>query len=183
MSDIDRDRDQHDQRELHRIDEHHPDEHQGEDQIEQRRQALPGQKAADRLQFAHARDRLPRRAGLEIGERQAEEMMEQPPPEFDVDPVGGVAQRIGAQKLQRSSRTGPASPCRRPAPPASTCPCGPAPCRPPAGRRSGSPARTAARTARRSARASAAAGSARSTARTSGSRSCWGRPPRRRAGG
>ena len=42
----------------------------------------------------------PAGAGLEIGERQAEEMMEQAPAELDVDPVGGVAQRIGAQELQ-----------------------------------------------------------------------------------
>ena len=27
-------------------------------------------------------------------------MMEQPPAQFDIDPVGGVAQRIGAQELQ-----------------------------------------------------------------------------------
>ena len=42
----------------------------------------------------------PAGAGLEIGERQAEEMMEQPPAELDVHPVGGVAERIGAQELQ-----------------------------------------------------------------------------------
>jgi len=32
---------------------------------------LAGQKAADRLEFAHARDRLACRPGLEIGERQS----------------------------------------------------------------------------------------------------------------
>ena len=98
--DIDRDRSEHDQSELHRIDEHHHEEDQREDEIEQRGQPLPGQKAADRLELAHASHRLPGRAGLEIGERQPEEMMEQAPAELDVHPVGGVAQRIGAQELQ-----------------------------------------------------------------------------------
>ena len=27
-------------------------------------------------------------------------MMEQPPAQFDIDPIGGVAQRIGAQELK-----------------------------------------------------------------------------------
>ena len=71
-----------------------------ENKIEQGGQALPGQKAADRLELAHASHRLPGRAGLEIGERQAEEMMEQAPAWLDIHPVGGVAQRIGAQELQ-----------------------------------------------------------------------------------
>ena len=60
----------------------------------------PVRKPSDRLQFAHARDGLARRARFEIGERQAEEMMEKPPPQLDVDAVGGVAQRIGAQELE-----------------------------------------------------------------------------------
>ena len=98
--DIDRNRSQDDQSELHRIDEHHHEEDQREDKIEQRGQALSGQKAADRLELAHASHRLPGRAGLEIGKRQAEEMMEQAPAQLDIHPVGGVAQRIGAQELQ-----------------------------------------------------------------------------------
>src|ERR1700733_11443369 len=77
--DIDRNRSEDDQGEFCRIDEHHHEKDQREDKIEQRGQALPGQKAADRLEFAHASHRLPGRAGLEIGERQAEEMMEQTP--------------------------------------------------------------------------------------------------------
>jgi hypothetical protein len=97
---IEGDRGEDDEREPARIDEHHPDEHEREHQIEQRGQTLAGQKAADRLQFAHARDCLPRGARLEIGERQSKKMMKQPPAEFDVDAVGGVAQSIGAQELE-----------------------------------------------------------------------------------
>ena len=65
-----------------------------------RGQPLPRQKAADRLELAHASHRLPGRAGLEIGERQPEEMMEQAPAQLDIHPVGGVAECIGAQELQ-----------------------------------------------------------------------------------
>jgi hypothetical protein len=39
-------------------------------------------------------------AGLEISERQAEQMMKQAPAQFDVDPVGGVVERVGPQELQ-----------------------------------------------------------------------------------
>ena len=49
----------------------------------------------------------PAGAGLEIGERQAEQMMEQPPAQFDIDAIGRVAQRIGAQELQDRTRTSP----------------------------------------------------------------------------
>ena len=42
--DINRDRDQHDQGELDRKDEHHPEEDEGEDEVEQRGQALAGEK-------------------------------------------------------------------------------------------------------------------------------------------
>jgi len=54
-------------------------------------QALPGQKAADCLELAHAGHRLPGRPGFKIGERQPKEMMEQSPAQFDIDPVRGVA--------------------------------------------------------------------------------------------
>ena len=73
MIDVDRDRGEHDQRQLRRIEEHHREEDHGEDEIEQRGQALPGQEAADRLQFAHPRHRLSGGARLEIGERQPEQ--------------------------------------------------------------------------------------------------------------
>ena len=59
--DVERDGAEHDQRQLRRIDEHHDEEDEREDEIEQRGQALAGQEAADRLEFAHARHRLARR--------------------------------------------------------------------------------------------------------------------------
>ena len=74
---IDRDRQQHDERQHRRIDEHHHEEDDGEDQIEERGDALPREERPDRLQFAHARHGLAGGAGLEIGERQAEEVREQ----------------------------------------------------------------------------------------------------------
>ncbi len=98
--DVDRNRSQDDQSEFHRVDEHHQEKDQREDKIEQRGQPLPGEKAADRFELAHAGHRLPGRARLKIGERQAEEMMEKAPAQLDVHPVGGVAQRISAKELQ-----------------------------------------------------------------------------------
>ncbi len=98
--DIDRDRGDDDEGKLGGIEKHHAEEDQREDEVEQRGQALPGQEASDRLQLPHARDRLSGRASLEIGEREVEEMMEEPAPELDVHPVGGVTERVAAKELQ-----------------------------------------------------------------------------------
>ena len=98
---VERDRGEHDQGQRPRIGEEHADEHEGEDEVDGREQGLAGEKAADRLELHHPRDRLPGRPGLEIGDRQAQKMGEQPLAELDIDPVGGVGERIGAQILQR----------------------------------------------------------------------------------
>ena len=103
---IDRDRGEDDQRQHRRIDEHHREEDDGEDEIEQRGQSLSGEEGADGLELAHARHRLAGRARLEIGERQAEEVGEEAGAELDVDAVGGVVQRIGAQELQQRLEDG-----------------------------------------------------------------------------
>ena len=84
-----------------RVGEQHGDEHEGEHEVDRREQGLSGEEAADRLELPHSRDRLSGRPGLEIGDRKAQEMGEQPLPQFDVDPVGRVRERIGAQVLQR----------------------------------------------------------------------------------
>ena len=98
---VDRQADQHDQGEARRIGEHHREEDEGEDEVDRRKQPLPGQEGADGLQLPHPGDRLSGRARLEIADRQPQEMGEQPLAEFDVDAVGGVRQRVGAQVLQR----------------------------------------------------------------------------------
>ncbi len=98
---VERNPGEHDQGQRPRIGEQDADEHEGEHEVERREQSLSGEEAADRLQFPHPGDRLPGRPGLEIGNRQAEKMGEQALAELDVDPVGGVGQRIGAQILKR----------------------------------------------------------------------------------
>ena len=98
---IERNPGEHDQGQRPRIGEQHGDEHEGEYEVDRREQGLSGEEAADRLELAHPRDRLPGRPGLEIGDRQAQKMREQALAELDVDPVGGVGKRIGAQILKR----------------------------------------------------------------------------------
>ena len=97
---VDRQADEHDQRQARRIGEHHPDEDESEDEVDRRKQALPGQERADCLQLPHSGYGLPGRARLEIADRQPQEMGKQALTEFDVDAIGGVRQRIGAQVLQ-----------------------------------------------------------------------------------
>ena len=56
-----------------------------------------GQKVADVLELAHPRDRVADSPRLEIGDRQRQQMAEQPCAELDVDAVGGVGEQVGAQ--------------------------------------------------------------------------------------
>ena len=46
----------------------------------------------DVLEFARPRDRVAGPTGLEICDRQRDQMPEQPGAEFDVDPLGGVGE-------------------------------------------------------------------------------------------
>ena len=62
--------------------------------------ACPVRKSPDVLEFPHPRDRLARRARFEISDRQAQQMPEQPLPEFHIDAICRVRQRVGAQILQ-----------------------------------------------------------------------------------
>ncbi len=98
---VDRQADEDDQGEGRRIGEHHSEEDESEDEVDRRKQSLPGQEGADRLQLPHPGHGLSGRARLEIAHRQPQEMREQALTEFDVDAVGGVRQRICAQVLQR----------------------------------------------------------------------------------
>jgi ABC-type bacteriocin/lantibiotic exporter with double-glycine peptidase domain len=47
--------------------------------------------------LGHAGDRVADPPRLEIGDRQRQQVLEQPRPEFDIDPVGRVGKQIGAQ--------------------------------------------------------------------------------------
>ena len=75
-----------------RVDQHHGQEDDGEQQVEHQGQRRAGQEVADVLQLAHARHGIADAARLEIGERQRQQMAEQPRAEFDVDAVGGVGE-------------------------------------------------------------------------------------------
>ena len=63
-----------------------------------------GQEIADVLKLAHAGDRIADAPRLEIGDRQRQQMAEQPRPELDVDAVGRVGEQIGAQRCRGWSR-------------------------------------------------------------------------------
>ena len=56
---VKRDPGEHDQGQRPRIGDEHGDEHEGEYEIDRREQGLSGEEAADRLELAHPRDRLP----------------------------------------------------------------------------------------------------------------------------
>ena len=97
---VKRDRKQNDQAELPGIGQQHRDEHEGEEQIDGRKQPLAGEKGADGLKLPHARDRLARGAGLEIAHRQMKQVREQAAPKLDIDAVCRVRERVSAQILQ-----------------------------------------------------------------------------------
>ena len=126
---IDRDRRQHDQRQRRRKDEQDRDENDREKEINRRRQPLAGEEAADGLELAHARDRLTGRAGLEIAKRQPQQVIEQPAAELNIDPAGGMAERIGAQVLQRDVEQADRGEPDDDDDQGSTGLCAPAPCR------------------------------------------------------
>ena len=99
---IERQRDEHHQRQLDRVGEEDGKEHESEKEVDYRGKALSGEKAADRLELAHARDGLPSWAGLEVGEGQPKQMVEQPAAKLDVDAARRMAQRVRPEKLQQT---------------------------------------------------------------------------------
>ena len=88
------------QRQQRRIEEHHREEDEGEEQVDHQRQRRAREEVADVLELAHARHRIADAPGLEIGDRQRQQMAEQPGAELDVDAVGGVGEQIGAQDAE-----------------------------------------------------------------------------------
>jgi len=61
---------------------------------------LSGQKLTDVLELTHTGDGLPSGATFEIGQWQAQKVLEQPLPKFNVDTVGRMRKRVGTQILQ-----------------------------------------------------------------------------------
>ena len=98
--DVERERAEHDPGQQRRVEEHHRQEHEGEEQIDDERQRRAGEEIADVLQFADPRDRIADAPRLEIGHRQRQQMAKQARAELDVDAVGGVREQIGAQDAQ-----------------------------------------------------------------------------------
>ena len=147
--DIERKGAEHDPGQERRVVEHHRQEHEGEEQVDDQRQRRTGQELADVFQFAHPRHRIADAPRLEIGDRQRHQVAEQARTQFDIDAVGGVREEIGAQaaedRLEYSDRDQARSPARR----ASTRCGAPAPCRSRPGRTAARPARRAAGRTRR----------------------------------
>jgi len=52
------------------------------------------------FEFSHPRHGIAGAAGLEIGNRQRNQMLEQPGAEFHIDPVGGVREHIGSERAE-----------------------------------------------------------------------------------
>ena len=102
--DIDRQRADHDPGQHRRVEEHHRQEDEGEEQVDDQGQRRAGEEIADVLQLAHPRHRIADPPRLEVGHRQGQQVMEQAGAELDVDAVGGVGEQIGAQDGQRRSR-------------------------------------------------------------------------------
>jgi hypothetical protein len=93
---------QHDQRQRHAVEEHNAEEDDREDEVEHQRERVAGEEAADVLQLAHARHRVSRAAGLEVCQRQGQQVTKQLGAEFDVDAAGGVAEDVSAQRIQHA---------------------------------------------------------------------------------
>ena len=99
-ADIERERTEHDRSKQRRIDEHHRQKDEREEQVDYQRQRGAGEKVADILQLAHARDRIADPPRLEIGDRQRQQVAEQAGAQLDIDAVGRVREQIGAQDAQ-----------------------------------------------------------------------------------
>src|SRR6185312_13851853 len=99
-ADIERKAEQNERGQPHRIDQHHGDEDEGEQDIDHQGQRGTGDEGADILQFTDPRDGITDAPGLEIIEWQGEQMTKQPRPKLDIDTVGGIGENIGPQRAQ-----------------------------------------------------------------------------------
>jgi hypothetical protein len=102
QTDVQRQAGQHDEGERHAVGEHHRDEDHREQQVEDERERLAGEKAADVLQLAHTRHRVADAPRLEVGQRQGQQVTEQLGAEFDIDAAGGVGKDVAAQRVEHA---------------------------------------------------------------------------------
>src|SRR5579883_189050 len=99
-SDIERESPDHDPGEQRRVIEHHRQEHDREEEIDDERQRRAREEIPDVLELPHARHGIAGAACLEIGDGQGHEMTEEPRAELDIDAVGGVREDVSAERAQ-----------------------------------------------------------------------------------
>ena len=85
------------QGELPAVDHHDDDIQQGEDRIENGGERRTGEKGANLLEFADTAAHFTHRAAIEIGERQAQQVINDLGAERQIDAVGGVNEQKRAQ--------------------------------------------------------------------------------------
>ncbi len=96
--DVEREGAEHDEGQERRVIEHHRDEYEGEEQVDDEGERGAGEKLADVLKFAHPGHRIADTPGLEIGDRQRQQVAEQTGAELDVDAVGRMCKQVGPQR-------------------------------------------------------------------------------------
>jgi hypothetical protein len=95
--DVARDRGEHDPGQHRAVPVHDAQEDDGEDEVDHQGQGGAGQEVAHRFQLAHAGDAVARPAGLEVGQRQRQQVAEQAGAQRHVDAVGGVGEHVCPQ--------------------------------------------------------------------------------------
>ena len=93
---VQRQRDQHDQRQRRAVAEHHRDEDHREQHVQHQRERVAGEELSDVLELAHPRHRVADTPRLEVGQRQAQQVAKQPRAQLHVDAARGVAEDVGA---------------------------------------------------------------------------------------
>jgi hypothetical protein len=66
------------------------------EQIDHHRDRGAGQKLPNRFEFTHSRDRVSDTAGLEVCQRQRQQMSKELRPETDINAIGGVREQVRA---------------------------------------------------------------------------------------
>ncbi len=99
---VERQADQHDERQRHAVHEHHADEEDGEQHVEHHGERIAREEAADVLQLAHPRHRVPHPPGLEVGQGQLDQVPEEARAQFHVDAARRVAEDVAAQSVEQA---------------------------------------------------------------------------------
>ncbi|EGW52914.1 hypothetical protein TevJSym_cb00010 [endosymbiont of Tevnia jerichonana (vent Tica)] len=97
---IERDRPQHHPDQGRAVAVHHHKEDQGEKEVDHHRQARSGNEVTDRLQLPYPGHRIPHPTGLEIAQRQTQQVVKEAGVEAHVDAVGCMRKEAGAQTTQ-----------------------------------------------------------------------------------